>query len=747
MSEHNPKKLLQALLHRKSQSNALKEGSKKKKRKARRQFGTVMNVLLSCLLVCGLTIVIVLSYVFFNILSVKNGDVIIDLEEKKNRQNQTSIVYAYDDKGKAVEIARLHGTENRIWVDIDEMPNNLTKAIISLEDKRFYSHHGVDWVRFMGIITKYNFTQGASTITQQLIKNLTGEKDITFYRKYNEILTALNMEEHYSKKTILEAYLNTLYLGSGCYGVQTAAETYFGKNVSELNLSECAVLAAITKYPYKYNPLVNAEKNRTRQLECLRGMLEQGVILQEEYDSAVEYKLVFTNSAEYVSKNKDKDSKEQKPKTDDFQSFYIDYVIDCVVKDLCEQHGLTQQQATEEIYYGGLKIYCAQDINVQKQLDNVYYNRISFPKEKDTEKNPAAQSSMTIMDYEGRIVGIIGAAGKKSGNRCLNRASDSPRQPGSTIKPLATYAPSFEKNLLHWSSMVRDYALMVKGKPWPKNVNGTYGTNRNVTVQYAIQVSLNTVPARVIDETLGIETSMDYLKNKFHFSNISDTNDCYLPPMAVGALYYGMTTVEMASAYASFGNGGKYYEPYCYYKVTDSKGTEVILEHKSKSEQILSPATADIMCEILQTVSTSSYGSGSNVRKFPIYCKTGTTDNDKDRWFAGGTPHYVGAVWYGYDKPKEIKSSVNPAGKIYIEVFNRIHKGLEKKDFPKSGLAIEKQYCTKTGLLASSSCKSTKTGWYKTTDLPATCSSCSAAGGLIDAIGDILDGENGESEE
>ncbi len=752
MDEHKPQGFKQKLFQirkRMAGNGADKaKASRKKKnnKKAKRQFGTAMSVVLSMLLVCFLTSVVVLSYVFINIISIKNGDVIIDLEEKKNRQDQTSIVYAYDGDDKAVEIARLHGTENRIWVDIDEMPKNLIKAFVCLEDKRFYSHHGVDWYRLGGAMTKYSFSQGASTITQQLIKNLTGETDVTFYRKYNEILTALNLEEHYSKETILEAYLNTLYLGSGCNGVQTAAETYFGKGVGELNLAECAALAAITQFPYKYDPLINPDENRKRQIKCLDDMLEQGEIKQEEYDEAVAYDLVFTNDADYVSKGKADDEDKNDKKTDEYQSFYVDYVIDCVIDDLCEQEGLTKQQATEEIYYGGLKIYCAEDIDVQEELDDVYYNRVTFPKEKDTEDHPASQSAMTIMDYEGRIVGIVGEAGEKSGNRCLNRASDSPRQPGSSIKPLATYSPAIELDKLTWSSMIRNYALMINGKAWPKNVDGTFGSNSNVTVQYAIEKSLNTVSARVINEYLGVDTSLDYLINKYHLSRISETEDCYLPCMAVGALTYGVTTVEMAAAYATFGNGGKYYEPYCYYKVTNSDGSEVILENKTVSEQAISPATSDVMCEILQTVSTSNYGTGSYVRKFPIFCKTGTTDDEKDRWFCGGTPYYVAAVWYGYDKPKKISSSVNPAGKIFIEVFNRIHKGLEKKDFTKSGLTVEKQYCTKTGLLASSGCKSTKTGWYKTTDLPATCSSCSAASNLLDVISGAISGNNDDED-
>lgn len=718
------------------------KGQKTKKKKMSKRGRVILSVFLSLMLVVVLTCCVIGGYVFVNALSVVNGETVIDLEEKKSSQNQTSIIYAYDSTGKEVEIARLHGEENRIWVDYDEIPENMKMAAIALEDKRFRTHHGVDWIRVGSIITKYSFSQGASTITQQLIKNLTGEKDVTIVRKYNEILSALNLEKHYGKDLILEAYLNTLYLGSGCYGVQTAAETYFGKDVWDLNLAECAAVVSITQFPGKYNPLYNPDDNRTRQLECLKDMLEQGAITQSEYDEAVAYKMVFTNSEGYVaSGDNDNDDNDENKSTDteEYQSFYIDYVIDNVISDLKESQGLTTSQAVDMIYYGGLKIYAAVDLDVQKEMEDVYTNRITFKKEEDTEEHPAAQSAMTIMDYEGRVVGIVGQAGKKDGNRCLNRAANSYRQPGSSIKPLSAYAPAVEKNLLTWSTPLLDYAIYYNGILWPKNVDGGHGRNSNVTTVYAIQQSLNTVAARVVNERVTIKTSMDFLINKFHLSRVDETRDASLAPLATGAMTNGVSTVEMAAAYSAFGNGGKYYEPYCYYKVTNSSGSEVLLETDHSGEQIISAATSDIMCEMLQTVSTSTYGDGDHVREFQIMCKTGTTDDQNDRWFVGGTPYYMSAVWYGYDQQKEMNFSVNPAGKIFIEVFDRIHKGLEEKEFPKSGETIQKTYCTQTGLLAGSHCYSTGTGWYKTESLPDVCTSCNGSG-IIDGILNGVDG-------
>lgn len=707
-----------------------KNAVNKKKRK------TILTVLFSFLTVFVLTTFFVIIYVAGYIISYTGGKAKIILEEYTRDQSRTSFVYAFDKAGNEVVIEKLHGEENRVWANLNEISPDVAKAFISLEDKRFREHHGVDWVRFFGVITKYNFEQGASTITQQLIKNLTGEKDVTIIRKFNEILSALNLENNYSKDLILETYLNTVALGNGCYGVRTAAEKYFGKDVGELNLAESASLAAITKAPFSFDPLYHYEKNAERQRYCLSEMLTQGVISQDEYNDAINYKIIYTNNPNYVPKENTTDPVLEPT---EYQSFYIDFVIDNVISDLMSRNELSLQEATRKIYYGGLKIYAAVDLDVQKSLEDVYYNRITFPKESDTPNNPAAQSAMTVMDYEGRVVGIIGQAGPKTGNRVLNRAANSPRQPGSTIKPLATYAPAIEMNYVNWSTMILDYAFPYKGVGlWPKNVDKTYGSNTYVTVQKAIQLSLNTVAARVNVDKVTPAKSMEFLQEKFHISTLDPVNDPFAAPMSVGALSKGMTTLELAAAYAVFGNGGKYYKPYSYYKVTDSEGRDVFLENKPVGEQVLSPDTADIMCELLQTVDTSLFGQGNNVRNFQIMSKTGTSDDYKDRWVCGGTPYYVTSVWYGYDNPKDSSSTRLPAGKLYLEVLDRISKGLEPKTFPKSGLTVQKNYCTVSGLLAGSNCASTNTGWYKISNLPGVCTTCSSQTPVIDDIIDSI---------
>lgn len=733
-----------------------------KKPKSPKNLTKKAYILWGILATCVLTVLVVVTTVLVSAIVYVKGDLVVNLDEYKANQNQTSFVYAYDKSGATVELARLHGEEDRVWVDLDDMSPYLKEAFIALEDTRFMKHHGVDWIRTFGVIIKpKNIGQGGSTITQQLIKNITNNKEVTIVRKYREILMALNLEENYNKDVILEAYLNTLYLGSGCYGVKTASEKYFGKDVSELDAAECACLAVITKAPTKYNPLLNPEENLKRRNHCLKLMYDEGkgCLNEEEYNAATTENLIFTNSPDYVPSDKIKDTKTANEEEKVINSFYVDYVIQAVRDDLMEKYGYSKQQATNQIYYGGLKIYTAVDLDVQATLEDVYVNRKSFPDMVSKKDGSKVQSAMTIMDYQGRIVAMVGQAGAKTQNRGLNRAANSYRQPGSTIKPLATYAPAIDMNIYNYSSMIKDYAIAVNGSLWPHNVDKSLGSGNNVTVKYAIQKSLNTVPARIINYDVGIDNSFNFLRDNFHLSRLDEKEDRTLSPLATGALTNGTTTVEMAAAYATFGNGGLYYKPYAYYKVTNSSGSEIVLSNENPaSQRAISEETSDIMCELLQTVDTSYYGTASNVRKFQIMAKTGTTSSDKDRWFCAGTPYYVAAVWVGFDSPETLNASVNPGGKIFFRVFDDIHKGLDAKRFPKSSGTVEKSFCSRTGKLASSNCGSTQKGWYKITSMPAVCTSCSgssssssvieaassAVNDIANNINDVLNGLIGE---
>lgn len=654
----------------------------------------------------------------------------IDLNNYIANQSQTTIIYGYDSDGNEVEIARLHGEENREWVDLEEVCQDLQDAVVALEDKRFPTHKGVDWIRTIGVVAKYSFSQGGSTLTQQLIKNLTGENEGTFVRKYREIKNALALERHFEKDEILEAYLNTIYLDMGCYGIKTGAEYYFNKDVGDLTLMESAILASITKAPRGYNPIVNYDNNRERAIGCLNYMISEGYITQEEYDAAIAEEVVFYGDNR---RNEAEEEKENTVVETEYNSYYVDLVIEQLIDDLREQYGYTEQEAFRKVYYGGLRVYAALDIDIQDEIEYVYENRVTFPKEEDTEDNPAIQSSMVILDYEGRIVATAGRLGKKVGDRTLNIGTSSPRQPGSCIKPLSAYAPSIELNYCTWSTYIPNYGITIKGedRAWPTNYGGVTGSIDDLkNLPQAIAPSLNTVPARIID-MMSPTTSYRFLRDRFHISTLIE-GDADYAPLAIGAMGYGLTCLDMAAAYVTFGNGGLYYEPWCYYKVTNAAGDEIILEPNREGEQVISEGTADVMLQLLKCVITYPNGTGGAyaVSGQENWAKSGTTSDNKDKWFCGGTAYYVGCAWTGFEKvQKAINTSFygqNPAGKVYKEVMNRIHDGLEYKGFEMGDEVVRRTYCTATGLLANSDC-SGATGWYKVDHLPGVCRGCSGA--------------------
>ena len=370
------------------------------------------------------------------------------------------------------------------------------------------------------------------------------------------------------------------------------------------------------------------------------------------------------------------------------------------------------------MYGGGLKIYTAMDPDVQAALEDVYENYRRMPDE-------TVQGAMVVMNYEGRVLGLVGGTGEYSGSLELNRAFQSFRQPGSSIKPLSVYGPAFEKSLnddsvdIYWSTLVEDRPLkVIDGDPWPTNEGGGY-SGRKLTIQHGIANSLNTISARTLD-TIGVDYAYDYITNRFHISSMSAA-DCDYAPLATGSLTQGVSVLEMTAAYAAFGNGGAYYQPYCYYKIEDSQGNILIeTDAASTKEQALSESTGWLMNKILQTVMTSGTGRYYKISGVECFGKTGTTTDSKDRWFVGGTPEYVAAVWYGYDTPKEIvyRLSYNPAGTIWETVMNKVYdaKGKNVTEFPEYDGIVQRSYDSSTGLLTSYS--SGNTGWYDVNNLP-----------------------------
>lgn len=647
--------------------------------------------------------------------SVKNGfslnvygsdDIVANI--KNLEMNMTSVIYVKNEQGSWEEYQRVHGNENRIWVSIDKMPQQLQDAFISIEDQRFYQHDGVDWkstvLAFANQYLKfYSSNRGGSTITQQLVKNITMDNERSSDRKIREIFRALALEQKINNKTeILEAYLNTISLGNGICGVQVAANYYFNKDVSELSLVECAAIAGITKNPTAYNPVSKPEGNRERRNVVLDKMAELGKITEAEAEEAKQQDIVLDDSQ--------RSSLELET-----NNYFVDALIADVIEDLSEKYGCSESVASSMFYNGGYKIYATVDMSVQEELEGVYLNTKKYFSQKATTKDnkgASVQSAMTIMDYQGHIIGIVGGVGKKTTNRGLNRATDSPRQPGSTMKPLGAYAPALENGFITPVSTEVDSPLenyYGNGKAGPKEWYGYYAGR--MTISSAIERSANTIPCKIVKE-MGVDIPFNFLTQSLNMKHLVN-GDKNIASMALGGCHYGMTTTESAAAYAIFGNGGKFFEPTTYYTVERVNG-EVVLAADTDGKQVIRPATARVMNELLQKVVYGSRGTGKTIASFSkmkAYAKTGTSSECNDLWMVAGTPYYVGSVWYGFDTPEEVKNT-SAAANVWLAVMKELHKGLEQKEFDLSAELEKREYCRVTGKLAGDKCKSKGTAEF-----------------------------------
>jgi penicillin-binding protein 1A len=640
---------------------------------------------------------------------VNKVDKPVSLDLNREKLDYTSIIYATDPKtNKTFELQRLYRDQNRIWVKLEVVPNNLKWAFICTEDKRFYVHKGVDWQRTVGatvnlFIHLNNFSGGGSSMTQQLVKNITGNDAKSITRKIREILIALNTEKQYTKNQVLESYLNTIPLGENCFGVQTASNTYFGKDVSELDLAECATLAGITNATTYYDPLKYPDHTKIRQKYVLENMLTQGKITKEQYDAAIKENMVY--KTKQVAKQKQT-----------IQSYFVDQVITDVTNDLMAQKGYTKAAAQNLIYSQGLKVYATIDTQVQSIMDKIYTDDSNFS---ITKSDVQPQSAMIMVDYTGKIVGIEGGRGQKTGDMVLNRATQSKRQPGSTIKPLAVYAPAIEWNKITYSTIFNDSPPTTKnGKPWPTDENGSYSST-NVPVVQAISKSINTVAVRIM-QIITPQKSYDFLTKELGFTNVVPQDKTLA--LAIGALTNGVTLREMAGGYEIFGNGGKYIKPYTYTKVTDNYDN-AILENKAAPIQAIGDDTAFIMNQLLQSVVQIGTGTPAQLSNMTVGGKTGTTSDNKDRWFVGITPYYVGITWFGYDNPKEIiVTGNNPAllawKAVMSAVVNAKISTQPNKDFPVSDNVIQEAYSLTSGNIVSNADSGSALGWYKKENIP-----------------------------
>lgn len=633
-------------------------------------FGTVMKVIgtiLLIFLVAGMMFTCVFAYYVKTCLT---PNFTLSLEDM--RLNESSTLWYQDAGGQWRELATISGKDGkRVWVDYDTIPWYMEKAVVAIEDKRFYDHKGVDWYRtagaFVEMFAKMESSYGGSTITQQLIKNLTGKDEVTIQRKLTEIFGALDLEKRYDKRDIMEYYLNAVYFGQGCYGVQTAAQTYFGKNVEDLSLAECASLAGITNLPTYYDPFYNEDNNKRRQETILREMYEQGYIDYQMYKDAVAEELVFTRSPG-----------EEAPTT--IYSYYTEVVIEDVKRDLMKQSGISYETATALLYNGGYNVYTCLDPTVQATIDSIYTDLSAIPKTSGSDQQ--LQSSIVVMDpYDGRILGLSGGVGEKTRNFPLNRATGTYRPPGSAIKPLASYGPAIDLGLITPDTMVNDSrSVVLKGTDWMTANDGGnyYGV---VSIYTALTLSLNTVAAQIVDILPeGPQTSYDYLVNKLGVTSLVPENDIAYAPMAIGQFYNGISVRELTQAYCSVVNDGIMTYSRSYTMVTDSDGN-IVIDNSPQTIQAFQPNTAHCLTYMMQNAVEHGTGKEAALWTVPVAGKTGTSGQYMDRWFVGCTPYYVAAVWTGYDQQEKINVSGNPAAKLWKKVMSPLHDGLAWQSF------------------------------------------------------------------
>ena len=621
--------------------------------------------------------------------------------------DQTSVIYYENpETGKYEVLQTLYGGSNSTWVEYDDIPKNLIHACIAIEDKRFEKHQGVDWVTTLRACFKMFLGKseaGGSTITQQLIKNLTGEKEVTVRRKLVEIYRALEFEKTHTKKDIMEWYLNIIPLGENCKGVQSASRVYFGKDVKDLSLAECASLIGITNNPSRYDPYIseaNTRENKERQEVILTQMLKQGYINQEQHDEAVAEELVFTNS-----------SRDNSDTSDDYYSWFEDQVIRDVVSDLCDKTGYEYDIVYKMVMTGGYQIYSTVNPEVQAAVDAVYEDLQSLPA---TASSQQLQSGIVIVDNTtGDVVALAGGVGRKQGSLVWNCATQSLLSPGSIIKPVAVYAPAIELGLITPATVMDDTPYsFTDTATWPKNLDSTY--RGLVSVEEAVEQSINTVPVKLVAQ-MTPEYSYSFAKDKMGLSTLvssyqsntgEELSDVNLWALALGSLTRGVTVRSMTAAYASFANEGVWREARTYTVVKDANG-QIILDNTQDSHVAMKDMTAWYITDMLETTVQTGTGTAAQLENMTVAGKTGTTSRDFDRWFAGYTPYYTSVVWCGYNDPEEIvltDSETNPAIVMWKKVMEQVHQNLKNKAFKQPANLVEVTVCRDSGLLPSDAC-------------------------------------------
>ena len=700
-----------------------------------------------------LMIAVICAFVFAGVLGDYLQDDILpmaNIDINNYELEQNSYLYYVDSSGQIRKYQDIFAATSSAWADLEDIPEDMIHAAVAIEDHRFFEHQGVDWVTTIKACARMFFgdsSVGGSSITQQLIKNvlLTEDEaadDVTVQRKVLEIFRAVQVEKQYSKDEILEMYLNFIYLGQGCRGVKSAAETYYGKEVESLTAAECASIIGITNSPTWYDPYQNPENNHERKENILWAMNKYGWLTDEEYQEALDQELVLKNGIDLEDsmafcKNKicnykgivstliqDGDKyycpgcQEEIPVVEDgsqdVYSWFTDTVLEDVAKALAEQSGMVWNSATktlmmDQIKVGGYHIYTTIDVDVQAQVDKIYTDLSQIP---DTRGGRQLQSAIVVIDNRtGDIVAMAGGVGEKKEFDEWNRATDAQLQSGSSIKPISIYAPGFEQGTISPVSVIKDLPLNYTNGAWPRNDNYKYGYSS--TILSGVIRSVNAVAAHTLDK-IGLNYGYEFAKYKFGLSNLVDEyvdangtvhSDNGYAPLAMGAQTWGVHVRDMAGAYATFAGNGVRREERTFTKVYDSDGN-LVIDNTQEQEQILSQKSVNYMNYCLANAVNSGTGTEADFSGMEVAGKTGSTSEFKDRWFCGFTGYYTAAVWTGFDRPEVIRPTTcnNPASVLFRKVMKPLHEGLSNKSLYDTSDMVSVSVCLDSGLRATSAC-------------------------------------------
>ncbi|MBQ3504899.1 MAG: transglycosylase domain-containing protein [Oscillospiraceae bacterium] len=680
---------------------------------------------------------------------------------------ETSFAYYVDGDGKIQLLQQITTTIDRQWAELEDIPQSLIDATVAIEDKRFYEHQGVDWITTVKACINMFFGSdsnfGGSTITQQLVKNVTQEKSVTVQRKVMEIFRAQIFEREYDKDLILEEYLNRIYLGKGCYGVKSAAAEYFGKELQSLTVAECASLISITNNPSLFNPYsetvykykgeerTGREWNRWRQLNVLSEMYNQGYLTELQYAEAVAQEMVFKSGiadedkwsvcenascgyegtvstftagegGNYYCPQCGSLTSVSTDASQEVYSWFVDAVLIDVARKLAEKDGITEwndtikQEYLARIQTGGYHIYTTLDMDIQNAVDAVYNDLSKIP---TTTSAQQLQSSIVIIDDRtGDVVALAGGVGEKTDFLGYNKATQAKLQTGSAQKPISVYAPAFESGAASPATVVKDMPVNYYNGAWPKNDNRRYDYSR--TIYSGVVSSVNTIAVRTLG-LAGEDYAFNFAKYNLGLSNLTDRyvaadgsikSDIGQSPLALGALTVGATVQEMATAYATFANDGVYRESRLFTKVYDSNG-RIVLDNTQDSKKVLSDKTVNYINYCLYHAANHGTGGAAVFGGQNIAGKTGTTSSNKDRWFCGYTGHYTAAVWCGFNRPEQIYltgNTANPAARLWRMVMQPIHQGLPSKGLFDGNIFQTVGVCLDSGLIATAACKSDARG-------------------------------------